>query len=69
MNRVYYLQTHKTHGTVYISYRLNDSYHGVTTEADNAEHGLERALTTLKGLNLKSSFDKEIEIYKRTYFS
>lgn len=69
MNRLYYLQTHKNHGTVFISYQQNGSYHGVQTEAKDAVHGLERALTTIKELNLAPAFEKEVEIYKKTYIN
>ena len=69
LNRLYYLQTYKNHGTVFISYNLNGSYHGITTEAKDAEQGLERALKTIKELNLKSTFDKEVEVYRKTYLS
>ena len=66
-NRLYYLQTRKSMGTVFISYLQNNSYHGVTSDAENAEKGLERAISIIKELKLKSSFDKEIEMYKNTY--
>lgn len=67
MNRLYYLQTRKNHGTLYISYRLKEQYHGIQTEASDPKHGLERAISIIKELGLKSNFDKEVEVYKRTY--
>ena len=67
LNRLYYLQTKKSKGEVFISYKINDSFHGVTSDADNPKHGLERAISIIKELRLKSDFKKEIEVYKRTY--
>ena len=69
MQRLYWLKTHTNRGTIFISYRLKNQYHGIQVEASNPQQGLERALKTIKELNLKSTFDKEVEIYRKTYLS